>query len=102
LPLNPVIKTKPEPAVVVNNSCFEEEKEKLGRDPEPSVCIERSGVTAKDAEWVIDRQFLPQFFGVPVTCAATVKNYVKDYGAVTLLLGLLGVWVVSGFAHSGT
>jgi hypothetical protein len=84
-------------------------KEKLGRDPEPYVCIERSGVTAKDFEWVIDRQFLPEFFGVPVTVTGTVKNYVKDYGAlmllpplVTLGLGLLGVWVASGFARGGT
>ena len=88
------------------NSCVEEEKEKLGRDPEPSVCIERSGVTVEDVAWDLDRRALPEFFGVPVTVTATVKNYVKDYGAVTLLpplvtlgLGLLGVWVVSGFAR---
>jgi hypothetical protein len=91
------------------NSCVEQEKEKLGRDPDPSVCMERAGITVKDIELDLERRAIPEFFGTPATVTGTVKNYVKDYGAlmlvaplVTLGLGLLGAWVASGFARRGT
>jgi len=83
-------------------SCVKEEKEKQGRSDSSgdifSTCAGRSGITAEDFRLTFDRSSVTD----------TIKSYFKEYGArmflpplLTLGLGLLVVWVVSGFARGG-
>jgi hypothetical protein len=83
-------------------SCVKEEGEKRGgRDLEREIfpmCVDRSGATLEDLAIAFWR----------VTVTDTIKSYFKEYGAlmllpplVTLALGLLAAWVLSGFAREG-
>ena len=83
-------------------SCVKEEKEKQGLSDSSgdifSTCAGRSGITAEDFRLTFDRSSVTD----------TIKSYFKEYGArmflpplLTLGLGLLVVWVVSGFARGG-
>jgi hypothetical protein len=83
-------------------SCVKEEGEKGGgRDLEREIypmCVDRSGATLEDLAFAFWR----------VTVTDTIKSYFKEYGGlmllpplVTLGLGLLAAWVLSGFARKG-
>jgi hypothetical protein len=86
-------------------SCVKEEQEKLrGKTPDPwdslfNICVEQSGMTHEDLRLHFAR----------VTVMDTIKSYVNEYGAltllpplVTLILGLLSAWVASGFKGAKT
>jgi hypothetical protein len=83
-------------------SCVKEEGEKRGgKDPEREIfplCVDRSGATLEDLSAAFWR----------VTVTDTIKNYFKEYGGlmllpplITLAIGLLAAWVLSGFASKG-
>ena len=85
-----------------HNSCVKEEGEKRGgNDPEREIfpmCVDRAGATLEDLTMAFWR----------ITLTDTIKSYFKEYGGlmlfpplVTLALGLLATWVLSGFATRG-